>query len=235
MSAMKRDDILLAQNKTPVAVAAWFAGNFGFSTKAAGSGILLESENLKWYWAAGTGEPSIYGFQHVALASSDIDSALTFCQRKGLDLDTDNGNPYFNPKVWGKGTRYFNIRTPFGFILEICQRMDLQYEKNAPVIGGLEHVGIFASDIGQTERFYQSIGFKTVYPQVRNEKEGASVLCTMLSDGCLMLEVFSILGNWELPSAAYSGISEILIYGNAPNVWNGPDEEVIKMAAMAEI
>lgn len=222
--------ILWGKTSNPPEIASWFSENFGFSQEKAESFVLLKSGDLHWSWEKGEGTTNVWGLHHVALASSDIDAALAYCEKRNLSVDTDNGKPHRNPGVWGNGTRYFNILTPFGFVLEICQRMDLQYDPDAPIIGGLEHIGIYTSDISRAEIFYRSLGFQIAYPRVTNEKENGQVLCTMLSNGSLMLELFSVRGgDASLPPATYSGLERIEVLAESEGIYRGPDGESIAL------
>ena len=56
----------------------------------------------------------IVGLEHIALETPDAGALLRALLSKGLELEHDRGVPFFNPKVFGTGTKYFNLIAPFG-------------------------------------------------------------------------------------------------------------------------
>ena len=74
------------------------------------------------------------------------------CLQKGLAPEHDGGDPFFNPKVFGTGTRYFNLIAPFGTKFEFCQRLDKDYPPDSAEILGLEHIGLSARDFAASFR-----------------------------------------------------------------------------------
>lgn len=66
------------------------------------------------------------GLEHLALNSTDIETDIRYGETNELNLNTNSGSAYFNPKVWGKGTYYINFRDNAGAIIEFCQRLDQQ-------------------------------------------------------------------------------------------------------------
>ena len=51
----------------------------------------------------------IVGLEHIALETPDAGALLRALLSKGLELEHDRGVPFFNPKVFGTGTKYFNL------------------------------------------------------------------------------------------------------------------------------
>ena len=43
------------------------------------------------------------GLEHIALETADIEKALQYCKQKQLHLETNDGNAFYNPLVWGTG------------------------------------------------------------------------------------------------------------------------------------
>ena len=167
-----------------------------------------------------------FGFHHIALDSGNIFESLDECRIAGMKLDTDGGKPYLNPKVWGTGTRYFNIVTPFNVNLEICQRLDIQ-KPRAHTIWGLEHIGLLAKDVGISENFYIDIGFTQAFPrtEVKNEN-GIEVFCSMMELGNVNVEIFSVSGKKYVESpwtGRINSVSTDILLRSA----EGPDGEHI--------
>lgn len=169
------------------------------------------------------------GLVHVALNAYDIDQALSDCKAKGLQIDCDNGKAYYNPKIWGTGTRYFNIATDFGVTVEICQRLDKTIGNKEKNIEGLEHVGIFASSVERSLDYYKSIGFEQLCPLVINEKPNMDIHCVMVGKGDLVLEIFSAENTTIQFPREWCGIDQMVVAGEPKGTFVGPDGERLQI------
>lgn len=221
---------LHAMGEDPRAMAEWFGRNFGFAVSERDGAYIAQDGALTMVFRIGKGSPSRYGIRHVALNAVDIEAALAACREKGLDLDTDNGKCYHNACVWGTGTDFFNIYTPFDFGLEICQRLDVRQGDPARNIAGLEHVGVFVEDIDAAEAFYKSMGFRHAYPRTPIDKGAATVLCSMMTDGDLMLEVFAVKGNPPEMEKTFPGLESVSLLRDSAAGFIGPDGERFEFA-----
>lgn len=134
-------------------------------------------------------EATYVGMEHIALETADILAALDYCKERNLTLDTDNGKPYYNPKVWGTGMYYFNILTDFGVKVEISQRLDRPAPSAGPLICGLEHFGIQVASMETSLPYYLNLGFEQKYPTVKILKKDL-VLCAMIGVGDFIAELF---------------------------------------------
>lgn len=131
------------------------------------------------------------GYEHLALETPDIQEALGYCKQRGMQLETDNGNAFFNPKVWGTGMYYFNILTDFGLKVEISQRLDRKAPEQDHVVIGLEHLGLETSDIVRSIQYYESLGFSKACNGVENiTADGTRVFCQMMTLADVILELY---------------------------------------------
>ena len=121
----KNCERVLLSISEPEKAAEWLEDNLEFDIHVEEGKVFAVSGNLILQLnASSILEPQKLGIVHVAINCFDIDMALKQCKGKKLKLDTNCGQPYFNPQIWGTGTKYFNIITPFGVTIEICQRLD---------------------------------------------------------------------------------------------------------------
>lgn len=140
------------------------------------------------------------GFAHVALAAADIDEALAYCRSRGMTLQTDRGASFLNPKVFGQGERYFNIQAPFGFTLEVAQRVEHPCAKGRYPLRGLDHLGVPCADFAEELAAFSALGFAPLFEPVENVNPAEGRFrCCMLSDGRLTLEVYQFLDRAPLP------------------------------------
>ena len=140
------------------------------------------------------------GLAHVALAANDIREALKSCQARGLSLQTADGESFFNPGVFGRGERYFNIKTPFGFTVEVAMRVGQPCDRGPAPIWGLDHLGVPCADFAQETAALETCGFTSLFAPVLNENPAEGrIRCGMLSDGALTLEVYQFLDQRPTP------------------------------------
>uniref|UniRef100_UPI003FF08A82 VOC family protein n=1 Tax=Alistipes ihumii TaxID=1470347 RepID=UPI003FF08A82 len=111
----------------------------------------------------------IVGLEHIALETPDAGALLRALLSKGLELEHDRGVPFFNPKVFGTGTKYFNLIAPFGTKFEFCQRLDKDYPSDSSEILGLEHIGLSAHDFAASFRELSAYGFRPQFAPVEND------------------------------------------------------------------
>ena len=164
------------------------------------------------------------GLEHIALETADIEKALQYCKQKQLHLETNDGNAFYNPLVWGTGMYYFNILTDFGVKVEVSQRLDRKARAQEPLICGLEHLGVQVADIGTSVQYYQSLGFEQPYPTVTIQN-GSTVYCAMLESGDFTVELYEFAdcanatarGTDPLGSLTLAGVSEQVAEKIAPN------------------
>ncbi len=222
-----RNAVVLAVAQ-PGLAADWFCSNFGFQRAepcadvvvSGNLAIQLEQENAQTNRA-----PT--GLAHVALNAYDIDAALEKCMAAGLAVDSDHGKPYFNPQIWGTGTRYFNIAAPFGVTVEVCQRLDKTVGCPERNIEGLEHIGVFVESAEKSLAYYTSIGFEQLCPLVVNEKAAADIHCVMVGKGDMVLEIFSAENSKAPFPMVWSRIDRIVVNGGEGAV-SAPDGERIE-------
>lgn len=129
------------------------------------------------------------GLEHIALKSRDIISDISKYQSHGVCINTDNGRPYFNPKVWGKGTLYFNFRNTPESIIEICQRIDDPCKSQNIT---LSHIGIPTSSYPETSHFFRKLGF-VVDNEVINITNEGKVICGIFDMLPFHLEIYQFL------------------------------------------
>ena len=184
----------------PVALARWLCDELFFETT---DGQMVYNGDCSLLLLAGnTAAPpapasgTYYtGLAHVALAAADIDRALAHCKARGLRLQTaPDGGSFFNPGVFGEGERYFNILTPFGFVLEVAQRVRGPLQKGLAPIAGLDHVGVPCPSFDAELRALAQQGFQPLFAPVQNYNEAEGhIACCMVAHGALTLEVYQFL------------------------------------------
>ena len=132
----------------------------------------------------------IAGVTHIALRTDDIHKALDHCKSRGLELILDDGHEFFNPKVYGCGEYYFNVKTPFGVLVEISQHVDTGRQEDK-IICGLDHIGIPSADFDTQLSNLKEQGFVEEFSPVvnHNDSEG-TIKCCMLRKEQLILEVY---------------------------------------------
>lgn len=132
----------------------------------------------------------IAGVTHIALRTDNIHKALDHCKSRGLELILDDGHEFFNPKVYGSGEYYFNIKTQFGVLVEISQHVDVG-KREDKIIYGLDHIGIPSADFNAQLSNLKKQGFVEEFSPVVNcnDKEG-TIKCCMVRKGQLILEVY---------------------------------------------
>ncbi len=154
------------------------------------------------------------GLGHVALSTADIRRAMEYCQSVGLTMVTQGNDAFFNPKVFGKGEFYFHIQTPFGFTLEIAQRVEQPTEKrNTQQIMGIDHIGVPCSNLEREIKALHVAGFIPLFEPVLNDNDtDGRIRCCMLSDGMVTLEVYQFLDRKSVPMPQCSPIYAIGSY-----------------------
>lgn len=142
----------------------------------------------------------VVGLEHIALETPDAGALLRALLAKGLAPEYDGGDPFFNPKVFGTGTRYFNLIAPFGTKFEFCQRLDKDYPPDSAEILGLEHIGLSARDFAASFRELSTYGFRPQFAPVENDTARGRVQCVVL-DGPAPVELYSFEGAQAFPEA----------------------------------
>lgn len=206
----------------PVALAHWLCEELFFETT---NGRMLYNGDCAVQLLAGNtaaapaAAPGTYytGLAHVALAAADIDSALAHCKARGLQLQTaTGGGSFFNPGVFGGGERYFNILTPFGFVLEVAQRVCGPLQKGPAPIAGLDHAGVPCPDFDAELRALARQGFQPLFAPVQNYNEAEGhIACCMLADDALTLEVYQFLDLAPRPMPHHTPLRGIAPYPQA--------------------
>ena len=132
------------------------------------------------------------GLEHLALNSTDIETDIRYGETNELNLNTNSGSAYFNPKVWGKGTYYINFRDNAGAIIEFCQRLD-QQGIDGSFFSGLSHIGILSSCYENSISFYKKLGF-SLKNEVRNYNptEG-NIYCAIMELDDTSLEIYEFV------------------------------------------
>lgn len=137
-------------------------------------------------------ETNLYsGFLHIALHSNNIQAALAYYKNAGLVLETNSGDVFNNPQVYQKGEYYFNIKSPFGVIFEISQKVIDPIKEAEPLLDGLDHVGICVGDISKAIYRYQQDGFVKEFEIVTNyHASGGATDVVMMKKENIVLEIF---------------------------------------------
>lgn len=142
----------------------------------------------------------IVGLEHIALETPDAGALLRALLSKGLELEHDRGVPFFNPKVFGTGTKYFNLIAPFGTKFEFCQRLDKDYPSDSSEILGLEHIGLSAHDFAASFRELSAYGFRPQFAPVENDTPHGRVQCVVFN-GPAPIELYCFEGAQTFPEA----------------------------------
>ena len=142
----------------------------------------------------------IVGLEHIALETPDTGALLRALLSKGLELEHDRGVPFFNPKVFGTGTKYFNLIAPFGTKFEFCQRLDKDYPPDSSEILGLEHIGLSAHDFAASFRELSAYGFRPQFAPVENDTPHGRVQCVVFN-GPAPIELYCFEGAQTFPEA----------------------------------
>lgn len=156
----------------------------------------------------------IVGLEHIALETPDAGALLRALLSKGLELEHDRGVPFFNPKVFGTGTKYFNLIAPFGTKFEFCQRLDKDYPSDSSEILGLEHIGLSAHDFAASFRELSAYGFRPQFAPVENDTPHGRVQCVVL-DGPAPIELYSFEGAQAFPEADPTRAPRLVFRANA--------------------
>ena len=156
----------------------------------------------------------VVGLEHIALETPDAGALLRALPSKGLELEHDRGVPFFNPKVFGTGTKYFNLIAPFGTKFEFCQRLDKDYPSDSSEILGLEHIGLSAHDFAASFRELSAYGFRPQFAPVENDTARGRVQCVVL-DGPAPIELYSFEGAQAFPEADPTRAPRLVFRANA--------------------
>ncbi len=192
------DHEIVIVTSDPDATSAWFCENLFFDTTEEkllhnGSCNILVKAGTPCQAPVLTKGQYIAGVTHLALRTDDIHKALDHCKAKGLELILDDGHAFFNPKVYGSGEHYFNIKTPFGVLVEISQHVDA-CEHGDQIICGLDHVGLPSIDFEAQLANLKGQGFEEEFSPIvnHNDAEG-TIKCCMVRREKLILEVYQFL------------------------------------------
>ncbi len=187
---------VLAQCGDLTAEIAFWCNALGFSLVTEQDGLAeLRNQGLRLFLRKKKDVPATVagcfaGIEHIALRSTDIDGDLCRCS-SGIAKCGDYTSPSYNPKVWGKGTRYFNLYTPSRAVVEICQRID--EPPTAEPFSGLSHIGIPVSDYEKAAEFYQSLGFCLNHEVLNQSAEQGRIRCGIFDAPPLCLELYQFL------------------------------------------
>lgn len=181
----------------PAEAAAWMVNNLLFEPTAAPNTVVNGTCRVTFV-ADGAAQcrpplPGQYhtGPEHLALRTGDIQAALTRCKQLGVPLNLNDGQPFYNPKVYGEGEYYFNFLTPFGLLVEISQRVGHPHYGESRIIQGLDHVGVPSEDILQRMDCLTRQGFSQEFPPIQNYNDAEGrILCCMMRKEDLILEVY---------------------------------------------
>ncbi len=181
----------------PQFAAQWLTDNLFFQTISKNNSlsakqrqVSVSNENLVIELISGSANPLTNppkghyytGLAHIALRTMNIMEAVDWCRKRELTILLNDGQPFFNPKVYGGGARYFQVVTPFGLTIEISQRVDFISPFQKTIISGLCHVGLPSPTIESEMAFFHQLGFQNDFAPVTNwnEAEG-TIFCCMLS------------------------------------------------------
>ena len=156
----------------------------------------------------------IVGLEHIALETPDAGALLRALLSKGLELEHDRGVPFFNPKVFGTGTKYFNLIAPFGTKFEFCQRLDKDYPSDSSEILGLEHIGLSAHDFAASFRELSAYGFRPQFAPVENDTPHGRVQCVVFN-GPAPIELYCFEGAQTFPEADPTRAPRLVFRANA--------------------
>lgn len=133
------------------------------------------------------------GLAHIAFVSTDLETSVKLCQAADLPLANHSAISY-NPGVWDTGMNYVNPLCPYGFGLEICQRLDLPSAPMTAPARGFEHIGIPVSDIKESIGWYKALGFSCGTCARIHREDGKTILCCMMTGHGIILELFEFTG-----------------------------------------
>lgn len=140
------------------------------------------------------------GIAHLALRAADIKKALTHCKEKQLDLMLTDDHEFYNPKVYGEGEYYFNIRSPFGVTVEISQHVQGAEYGQTKIIEGLDHMGLPSADFDAQLASLKAQGFAEEFAPVTNHNDAeGTIRCCMMRKDALVLEVYQFLDMTPVP------------------------------------
>ncbi len=154
----------------------------------------------------------VVGLEHIALETPDAGALLRALLSKGLALEHDGGVPFFNPKVFGTGTKYFNLIAPFGTKFEFCQRLDKSYPSTSPHILGLEHIGLSVRHFDAAFERYRALGFSPCFSPVENDTSCGRVQCVVL-DGPAPVELYCFEGAEAFPAVSPARSARLIFRG----------------------
>ena len=181
----------------PEAVSQWLSDTLGIARRSVGPGWKMGWQGCEIHICKSVeaapfqeaGEGYYTGLAHIALRSSDLRGAVQLCIQKGIVLAGGQEISH-NPDIWGPGMDYVNPICPFGFGLEICQRLDLPSTPMTLLTDGLEHIGIPVPEIEQSVEFYQNLGFSKASSAEIHRADGKKIYCVMMQGWGVTLELF---------------------------------------------
>lgn len=189
----------------PETAAAWLTDNLFFAPAGENT---LHNGSCTVRLQKGTPQPTpalargqyTAGIAHLALRAADIKKALTHCKEKQLDLMLTDDHEFYNPKVYGEGEYYFNIRSPFGVTVEISQHVqDAEYGQTK-IIEGLDHMGLPSADFDAQLASLKAQGFAEEFAPVTNHNDAeGTIRCCMMRKDALVLEVYQFLDMTPVP------------------------------------
>lgn len=171
------------------------------------------------------------GIEHIALETPDAEALLRDLLSKGLPLEHDSGLPFFSPKVFGTGTKYFNLITPFGTKFEFCQRLDKTYSVSSPQILGLEHIGLSVRDFDSSLEYYRALGFSPCFSPVENDTTRGRVQCVVLR-GPAPIELYCFEGAESFPVAVATRSARLIFRGDTDRHLIGANGEHLHCEAV---
>lgn len=242
---MKMDYIygVKLQVEDPEQAADWLCDKLFFVKETEGEEIIVNNGGFRFILknrSRGTenknAEDTMYlGIDHVALETYDIEKAIEYCKEKGLNPElNEQGGARHSGKVYGTGMSYFNIRSEFGFTVEISQKLHCRKRPTENIIDGLEHVGLQVDDINKAMSFYEKLGFKKEFEPVLNESGGHRIRCCMMSARGTTIEIYEFedvkgIGRRE------PAVMEALVIGDREGVpgkaliMSGPAGELVEI------
>lgn len=189
----------------PETAAAWLTDNLFFAPAGENT---LHNGSCTVRLQKGTPQPTpalakgqyTAGIAHLALRAADIKKALTHCKEKRLDLMLTDDHEFYNPKVYGEGEYYFNIRSPFGVTVEISQHVQGAEYGQTKIIEGLDHMGLPSADFDAQLASLKAQGFAEEFAPVTNHNDAeGTIRCCMMRKDALVLEVYQFLDMTPVP------------------------------------
>ena len=218
----------------PAFQAQWLAKTLGVTAgqnndnwycKAPDCRIELE-QSAKEYAVPEAPEGYYVGLAHLAFRSTNLKDSVNKCLTEGTKLA--NGSVInYNPQIWGTGMDYVNPVCPFGYGLEICQRLDLPEESMTGITKGLEHIGIPCKNLAETIAFYERLGFACrTHVLNHRESDGADIDCAMREGNGVILEIYEFLemNREPWPDPAFKAL---VFTGKEAQELSGPNGEII--------